>query len=167
MSWERQAPPFRFLPLQKKCNISRWYFQYYQMVRRLTLDQFVVFDIEIKDFRLEVRLVAVDHMVTITYASIVKRQTVLIALTITVLDCLEVNVTDFEFFCSSFCGGRYQLFWEPNWTMNPGRFALSIHALYWLKLVSSTFSSHLAHSMQVLGYESWYADPDLWIGAVL
>ena len=56
----------------------------------------MVFDIKMEDFRHEVRLVAVGHMTdaldTITYASLLSRETVRIAFMIAALNDLEVQL---------------------------------------------------------------------------
>ncbi len=58
----------------------------------------MVFDIKMEDFRCKARLVAGGHMTgapaTITYASVVSRETVCLALTIAALNDLEVKVGD-------------------------------------------------------------------------
>jgi hypothetical protein len=58
----------------------------------------MVFDIKMEDFRRKARLVAGGHMTgapaTITYASVVSRETVRLALTIAALNDLEVKVGD-------------------------------------------------------------------------
>jgi len=58
----------------------------------------MVFDIKMEDFRCKARLVAGGHMTgaptTITYASVVSRETVRLALTLAALNDLEVKVGD-------------------------------------------------------------------------
>ena len=58
----------------------------------------MVFDVKMKDFRRKARLVAGGHMTkappTITYASVVSRETVRLALTIAALKDLDVRVGD-------------------------------------------------------------------------
>ena len=56
----------------------------------------MIFDVKMEDFRQKARLVAGGHMTeappSITYACIVSRETVRIALTLVALNDLEVNV---------------------------------------------------------------------------
>ena len=56
----------------------------------------MIFDVKMEDFRHKVRLVAGGHRTeapaTITYASVVSRETVRLALTIAALNDLEVKV---------------------------------------------------------------------------
>ena len=58
----------------------------------------MIFDIKMKNFRRKARLVAGGHMTTapaaVTYASVVSRETVHIALTLTALNELEVKCGD-------------------------------------------------------------------------
>ena len=58
----------------------------------------LVFDIKMEDFRRKAHLVAGGHMtdapVTITYASVVSKETVRIALTLAALNALEVKAAD-------------------------------------------------------------------------
>ena len=60
----------------------------------------IVWDVKMEDFRRKARLVAGGHMTTapaaITYASVVTRETVRIALTLAALNDLEVKVGDVE-----------------------------------------------------------------------
>ena len=60
----------------------------------------IIWNVKMENFRRKARLVAGDHMITapaaITYASVVSRETVCIALTLAVLDDLEANVGDIE-----------------------------------------------------------------------
>ena len=43
------------------------------------------------------------------------------------------------------------------------RSAVMVRALYGLKSAGAAFWSHLAKCMKFLGYESYKADPDLWL----
>ena len=58
----------------------------------------MIFDVKMEDFRRKAQLVAEGHMTkappTITYASVVSRETVCLALTIASLNDLEVKVGD-------------------------------------------------------------------------
>ena len=60
----------------------------------------MIFDIKMEDFRQKARLVAGGHMMeapkTLTYASIVSREIVRIALTIAALNDLEINTNDVQ-----------------------------------------------------------------------
>lgn len=61
----------------------------------------LVFDVKMEDFQRKARLVAGGHMTTVTsatvtYASVVSRESVRIALTIAALNDLEVKTADIE-----------------------------------------------------------------------
>ena len=114
-----------------------------------------------KDFRQKARLVARGHMskatATITFASVVSRETIRIAL-------LIVN------------SGKILHVYvqapatEKAWTAlgsELGKDArmttVVVRALYGLKSAGTAFRSHLARCMKALGYEPCKADPDLWL----
>ena len=90
-----------------------------------------------EDFKQKARLVSGGYMTeilaTITYASVVSRETVRIALMIAALNDLEVK-SDVIF-----------------------------RALYGLKSAGAAFRSHLAMCMESLGHQSCKAAPDLWL----
>ena len=58
----------------------------------------MIFDVKMEDFRQKVRLVAGGHttkvLACVTYTSVVSRETVHIALTLVVLNNLEMKVVD-------------------------------------------------------------------------
>ena len=58
----------------------------------------IIFDIKMEDFRCKSRLVAggdvTNHPDTITYASVVSRETVCVALTVVNFNYLQVRMTD-------------------------------------------------------------------------
>ena len=120
----------------------------------------MLFHIEMEDFRHEARLVAGGHMTKaptiITYASIVSKVTVIIAL-IAALNDLEIKLGDI-FKCV--CSGTCLCFVFGKYTLRP---AVIARALYGLKSAQETFRSHLARCMESLGYMSCMDDPDLWL----
>ena len=60
----------------------------------------IIWDVKMENFRRKARLVAGGHMTTapaaLTYASVVSRETIRIALTMAALNALEVKVGDVE-----------------------------------------------------------------------
>ena len=128
----------------------------------------LVFDIKMEDFRRKARLVAGGHMTdvppTITYASVVSRETVRIALTIAALNDLEVKVADI---LNAYVTAPVQ---EKIWTVlgpefgeDQGKKAVLVRSLYGLKSSGAAFRNHLADCMRHLGYQPCLADPDLWM----
>lgn len=127
----------------------------------------LVFTVKLENFKRKARYVAGGHTTdppaTLTYASVVSRDTVRIALTIAALNALEVKASDIE--------GAYltapvkEKIWTrlgPEWGDRAGQRAIVVRALYGLKSAGNSFRSHLADCMHNLGYKPCLADPDLW-----
>ena len=92
----------------------------------------------------------------ITYASVVSRKTVRIALALASLNNLEVKVSDIEnAYITTPCT-------EKIWT-DAGQQAIVVHALYGLKSAGASFCNNLADCMNHLGFKPCLADPDLWM----
>ena len=129
----------------------------------------MIFDIKMEDFRRKARLVAGGHMTkdvppTITYASVVSRDTVRIALTIAALNGLDVKTADIM---NAYITAPVQ---EKVWTIlgpefgdDQGKKAIICRSLYGLKSSGAAFRNHLADCMRHLGYKPCMADPDLWM----
>ena len=127
----------------------------------------LVFTVKMENFQRKARFVAGGHTTeppaTMTYASVVSRETVRIALTIAALNALEVKASDIQ--------GAYltapvkEKIWTrlgTEWGENKGKRATVVRALYGLKSAGNSFRSHLADCMRNLGYRPCLADPDLW-----
>ena len=128
----------------------------------------MIFDIKMEDFRRKARYVAGGHATvappTLTYASVVLRESVRIALTLAALNDLEVKTSDIQnAYLTAPCS-------EKIWTtlgseFGPdfaGKKALVVRAFYGLKSAGASFRNHLAECMRNLKYSSCLADPDLW-----
>ena len=127
----------------------------------------MVFDIKIEDFQRKARFVAGGHMTeppaTLTYASVVSRETVRIALTIAALNDLEVKAGDIQnAYLTAPITERVWTVLGPEFGGDQGARAVIIRALYGLKSAGAAFRSHLARAMREMGYTSCLADPDLW-----
>eukprot|EP00804_Cyclotella_cryptica_P003089 CCRYP_006074-RA/>CCRYP_006074-RA protein AED:0.29 eAED:0.04 QI:0/0/0/0.75/0.33/0.5/4/0/1079 len=113
------------------------------------------------------RLVAGGHVTdvppTITYSSVVGRETVRIALTLAALNDLEVKVADIM---NAYVTAPTE---EKIWTIlgpefgDQGKKAVIVRALYGLKSAGASFRHHLADCMKHLDYTPCLADPDLWM----
>ena len=126
-----------------------------------------VFDVKMEDFRRKARLVAGGHMTeppkTITYASVVSRETVRIALMMAALNALEVKASDIQ--NAYLTAPNAEKIWTTlgvEWGPYCGKKALITRALYGLKSAGASFRNHLADCMSHLGYKPCMADPDLW-----
>jgi hypothetical protein len=97
-----------------------------------------------------------------TYASVVSRETVRIALTIATLNDLEIaNILNayisapIKIKKKAWCALGLEL------GSNPGKSAIIVCALYGLKNTGAAFHAHLVDCMLHLGYTSCPADLDL------
>eukprot|EP00978_Attheya_sp_CCMP212_P010641 scaffold25919_cov25-Attheya_sp.AAC.1 len=102
---------------------------------------------------------------TLTYTSVVSRESVRIALTLAALNDLEVKTEDvanaflqvpvLEKICS-ICG--------PEFGPNEGRKVILVRACYGLCSASTAFRNHImADCMDSLGFKSCLADQDIWL----
>ena len=129
-----------------------------------------IFDIKMDSFQRKYRMVAGGHMTeapaTLTYASVVSRESVRIALMLAALNDLQVKAADIQ---NAYLTAPVS---EKIWTTlgaefgnDAGRKAIIVRALYGLKSAGASFRNHLATCMKQLGYTSCMADPDVWYRA--
>ena len=126
-----------------------------------------VFDIKVEGLKRKARLVAGGHMTEppegLTYASVVARDTVRIALTLAALNALEVKTADIQnAYLSAPTSERIWTKLGPEFGPNEGKTAIVKRALYGLKSAGADFRSHLADCMNHMGWKPCLADPDLW-----
>ncbi len=129
-----------------------------------------IFDIKQEDFRRKARLVAGGHTTeapaTITYASVVSRETVRIALLLAALMDLEVKIGDIEnAYITAPCSEKIYTVLGPEFGPDEGKIAFIERALYGLKSAGASFRNHLADCMYHIGFTPCLADPDLWMKA--
>jgi hypothetical protein len=130
----------------------------------------LVFDVKMEDFRRKARYVAdgyrTETPANLTYASVVSRDTVRIALTIAALNALEVKTSDIQnAYLTAPCVEKIWLKLGPEWGADEGKKAFVVRSLYGLKSAGQAFRNHLADCMRTLGYFPSLADPDLWMKA--
>jgi len=130
----------------------------------------LVFDVKMEDFRRKARFVAGGHMTdtpaTLTYASVVSRETVRIALTLAALNDLEVKTADIE--SAYLTAPASEKIWctlGPEFGDDAGKTAIIVRSLYGLKSAGASFRNHLADCMEFLGWRPCPADQDLWLKA--
>jgi hypothetical protein len=131
----------------------------------------MIFDVKMEDFRQKAKLVAGGHQtkapVTITYASVVSRETVCLALTIASLNDLKVKVGDvLNAYITAPVKEKVRNVLGPEFGHDTGKSTLIVCALYGLKSAGAAFQAHLASFMRQMGYTSCKADPHLWLKAV-
>ncbi len=103
---------------------------------------------------------------SITYASVVSRETVCIALLMAALNDLNVKVWDvLNAYITAPITEKVWTVLGPEFGSDAGKSAIIVHALYGLKSAGAAFCVHLASFMHQMGYTSCKADPDLWYKA--
>ena len=133
-----------------------------------TIDCHLVFDIKMNDFSYKSRMVAGGHMTeppaSMTYASVVSRDSVRIALTMAALHDLEVKAADIE---NAYLTAPYKekiaVRCGPEFGPNAGKTAILVRALYGLKSSGNAFRTFLAQTMVDLGFTPCKADSDVWM----
>jgi hypothetical protein len=112
----------------------------------------MIFDIKIEDFRRKACMVAGGHMTgaptIMTYASVVSRETIRIALTIAALNDLEVKAADIlNAYISAPIKEKVWCVIGPEFSPDAGKSAIIVRALYGLKCAGAAFHAHLADFM--------------------
>jgi hypothetical protein len=130
----------------------------------------MIFDEKMEGFKRKARLVAGGHRTrapaTITYASVVSRETVRIALMLAALNDLQVKVEDvLNAYINAPTKEKVWTVLGPEFGPDAGKNAIIVRALYVLKSAGAAFRAHLASFMRQMGYTSCKADPDLWYKA--
>jgi len=126
----------------------------------------MIFDVKMEDFRRKARLVAGGHKTeaptTITYTSVVSRETIRIALLMAALNDLDVKVGDvLNAYITAPITEKVWTVLGPEFGIDTGKTAVIVRALYGLKSAGAAFRVHLASFMRQMGYTSCKADPDL------
>ena len=130
----------------------------------------MVFDIKMDAFARKARYVAQGCMTeapaTLTYASVVSRDSVRIALTLAALNDLEVKTADIaNAYLQAPVTEKIWCVTGPEFGADAGRTAIIVRALYGLRSAGASFRNHLADCMRNLGYEPCLDDPDVWMRA--
>jgi Reverse transcriptase (RNA-dependent DNA polymerase) len=127
----------------------------------------MVFDIKM-DFTRKARFVAGGHMTkapaSITYSSVVSRESVRIAFLIAALNGLEIRSADVgNAYLNADCREQVWMTAGPEFGSNEGKKVLIVRALYGLKSSGAAWRAHLAQSMLDIGFKPCLADPDVWM----
>ena len=127
----------------------------------------MIFDIKMEDFCCKARLVAGGHVteapVTMTYASVVARDTVRIVLLLAVLNDLDLKVGNvLNMYITAPVTEKIWTVLGSEFGSNARKHAVIVRALYGLKSAGAAFRAHLATYMREIGYKLCLADPDLW-----
>jgi len=128
-----------------------------------------IFSIKIEDFKRKARLVAQGNTTeapnTLTYASVVSRESVRIALTLAALNDLDVKSADIEnAYLTAPASEKIWTTCGPEFGPDAGKKAIIVRAHYGLRSAGASFRNHLAACMKhSLGWQPCKADPDLWM----
>ena len=129
----------------------------------------MVFDIKLgESFRRKARLVADGHLTnpppSVTYSSVVSRDSVRICLLATALNDLNIMCADIE---NAYLSASPR---EKCWTIagkdfgnDEGKDFIIVRALYGLKSSGAAFRSHLAQCLDEIGFRPSIADADVWM----
>jgi hypothetical protein len=103
---------------------------------------------------------------TITYARVISRETVHIALLMAALNDLYVKVGDvLNAYITAPITEKVWTVLGPEFGIDTIESVIIVRGLYGLKSAGAAFRMHLASFMRQMGYRSCKADPDLWYKA--
>ena len=129
----------------------------------------LIFDVKMgENFRRKARFVAGGHTTEVpsalTYASVVSRDSVQIALTIAALNGLDVMACDIQnAYLTADCRERIWTRAGPEFGSEAGMIFIVRKALYGLKSAGAAFRALLAETLHDMGYRPTRADPDVWL----
>ena len=129
----------------------------------------MIFDVKLgENFRRKARLLGGGHTTTapasITYSSVVSRDSVIIALTIAELNDLDILACDIQnAYLTALCRENIWTKAGPEFGSEEGTTMIVNMALYGLKSYIAAFRAKLARVIHDIGYTPSKADPDVWI----
>ena len=129
----------------------------------------LVFDVKLgENFRRKARYCADGHKTgapaSVTYSTVVSRDSVRILLTIAALNDLEVMGADVQnAFLTAPNKEKCWIIAGPEFGPDEGKTFLVVKALYGLKSASFSFRSFMAEKLVDMGFQSSLADPDVWL----
>lgn len=129
----------------------------------------LVFDVKLgENFRRKARFCADGHKVatpaSITYSSVVSRDSVRILLMTAALNELELRAADIQnAFLTAPNLEKCFMIAGDEFGPNKGKCYIVRRALYGLKSASAAFRSFLADKLDQIGFKSSLADPDVWM----
>ena len=127
----------------------------------------MIFDVKM-DFTRKARLVAGGHMTetpsSITYSSVVSRDSIRIIFLVAALNDLNILMSDIG---NAYLNANprekiYSIAGKEFGPEDEGKTVIIVRALYGLKSSGAAWRSHFAQSLRDLGFESCLADPDVW-----
>ena len=133
----------------------------------------MIFDVKMcENFRCNARFVAGGHTtethMSLTYSSVVSRDSVRITLLIAVLNRLQVMACDIQnAYLTANCCEKIWTYAGPEFGSERGQPMIIKKALYGLKSSGVAFRAHLAETLHDIGFKPTKADPDVWIHPVV
>jgi len=129
----------------------------------------LIWDVKLgENFRRKARLVAGGHTTdapsSITYSSVVSRDSVRIALTVAALNGLDILACDIQnAYLTADCREKIYTIAGAEFGSEAGSIMIVKKALYGLKSSGAAFRALLASTIWDLGYRPTRADPDVWL----
>jgi hypothetical protein len=133
----------------------------------------LVFDVKLgENFRRKARYCADGHKTgapaSVTYSTVVSRDSVRILLTVAALNELEVLGADVQnAFLTAPNKEKCWMIAGPEFGPEEGKTFLVVKALYGLKSASFSFRAYIAEKLTEMGFLSTMADPDVWLRAAV
>ena len=137
------------------------------------IDCHMIFDIKMgENFRRKARMVAGGHKTvtpsSLTYSSVVSRDSVRIALTIAALNGLDVLACDIQnAYLTAPCREKIWMVAGPEFGSDAGKTMVVVRALYGLKSSGAAFRAFLGETIHDMGFRPSLADPDVWMRAAV
>ena len=131
----------------------------------------LVFDVKLgENFRRKARYCADGHKTgapaSVTYSTVVSRDSVRILLTVAALNDLDILGADVQnAFLTAPNKEKCWMVAGPEFGPEEGKSFLVVKALYGLKSASFSFRSYMAEKLASMGFQSSMADPDVWLRA--
>ena len=128
-----------------------------------------IFDIKLgENFRRKARLVADGHKTatpaSVTYSTVVSRDSVRICLMLAALNGLDVMSADIEnAYLTAPCRERIWTRLGPEFGNTEGKIYIIVRALYGLKSSGAAFRAFLAERLDEMNFRSTNVDPDVWL----
>ena len=129
----------------------------------------MIFDVKMgKNFRRKAHFIAGGHTTetpsTLTYSSVVLRDSVQIMLLTAALNGLQVMAFDIQnAYLTVNCREKIWMYAGPEFGSERGTPMIIKKALYGLKSSGAAFWAHLAETLHDIGFKPSKADPDVWM----
>ena len=129
----------------------------------------MVFDVKMREnFRRKARFVAGGHTTetpsTLTYSSVVSRDSVRIILLVVALNGLTILAFDIQnAYLTADCREKIWTIAGPEFVSGKGTPVIIRKALYGLKSSGAAFQAHLVETLYDISFGSSKADPDVWL----